>query len=69
MLFQILRTMPPESRLRLVKELELCTKAKLEELVRAGPGMTRNNINQHKRRWFKFQDMLDKVACHVRSPV
>ena len=29
-LFQILGTMPPESRLRLVKELELFAKAKLE---------------------------------------
>ena len=61
-------TMPRESRLRLVKELELCTKAKLEELVRARPGMTKNNHTQHKRRWTKFQDLLDKAAVVTSEP-
>ena len=42
MLFQILRTMPPESRIRSVKERELRTKAELEELARAQPGTTKN---------------------------
>ena len=49
-LFQIIGTMPPESRLRLAEELELCVKAKLEELVRAAPVVTKNSHTQHKRR-------------------
>ena len=60
--------MPPESRHRLVKELELRTKAELEELARAAPGMTKNNHTQHKRRWTKFQDMLDKAAPITSEP-
>ena len=58
MLFQILGTMPPESRLRSVnKKLELCTKAKLEELARAQPGTTTNKHTRQIRCRTKFRKL------------
>ena len=68
MLFQILGTMPSESRLRSVKELELCAKAKLEELARAQPGTTKNNHTRHRRCGAKFRETLDKAAPVTSEP-
>jgi len=51
-----------------VKELELCTKAELDELARAQPGTTKNNHTQHRRRWTKFREFLDKVAPVTSEP-
>ena len=67
-LSHIIGTMPPDSWLRLHKELELRVKAKLEELARAQPGMSKNNHTQHKRRWTTFRDLLDNAAVITSVP-
>ena len=61
-LFHVLEAMPPETRLRLVRELELCTQAKLEEHGRAAPGMTNNSRTTRKRMWSKFENMLTAAS-------
>jgi hypothetical protein len=68
MLFQIRGTMPPASRLRFVKGLELRTKAELEELARAQPGTTKNNHTGHRRCRTKFRELPDKGAPVTSEP-
>ena len=68
MLFQIRGTTPPESKLRFVKGLELCTKAELEELARAQPGTTKNKHTRHRRCRTKFRELPDKGAPVTSEP-
>ncbi len=68
MLFQIIGTMPPESRLRFVNELELCTKAEMEELARAQPGTTKTKHTRHRRCRTKFRELPDKGAPVTSEP-